>query len=320
MVQDGSPNVIGTANPPVSLSWRPTGGAFQTVPVTGGGAWSATVPATADEIQASYGDVPVNFSASFAVRAGIPANDIGRDGQPIPPDAPIRNCVTVAATGAHPPLRLHRPDRRAALGAVQQGAHLGAGRGSWWRDQLGHRARRRRHLCRRAPAAGRHRLPAARARPGRTDQPGRPDQRHRHRVPGRADPDPDAGRLRHRPGAADLVVARGLHTAARAVGNHHRQLEGRARCPAGLGRQHRGPERHQPLGRHPANRAGGHHLDDAAPGLQAGPGQPRLGVQRLRDHRSHVTRGWCHLPGGDRQHQRHPGDQPGRDRHAAHPG
>ena len=102
MVQDGSPNVIGTANPPVSLSWRPTGGAFQTVPVNGGGAWSATVPANADEIQASYGEVPVNFSASFALRAGIPANDIARDGQPIPPDSPIRNCVNVAATGAIP--------------------------------------------------------------------------------------------------------------------------------------------------------------------------------------------------------------------------
>jgi uncharacterized repeat protein (TIGR01451 family)/LPXTG-motif cell wall-anchored protein len=102
MVQDGSPNITGTSNPPVTLSWRAAGGTFQTVPVNGGGAWSATVPANADEIQASYGDVPVNFSASFSVRAGIPLNNIDRNGALIPANAPIRNCVVVAATGAIP--------------------------------------------------------------------------------------------------------------------------------------------------------------------------------------------------------------------------
>ena len=162
MVQDGSPNVIGTANPPVSLSWRPTGGAFQTVPVNGGGAWSATVPADADEIQASYGDVPVNFSASFAVRAGIPANDLARNGQPIPPDAPIRNCVTVAATGAIPrsactdqtvvPLSVQFSKVRTSAPVVAPGGEI-----NW---SIGRR--RRRHVGRCAPAAERHRLPAAR--------------------------------------------------------------------------------------------------------------------------------------------------------------
>ena len=216
MVQDGSPNVIGTANPPVSLSWRPTGGAFQTVPVTGGGAWSATVPANADEIQASYGDVPVNFSASFAVRAGIPANDIGRDGQPIPADAPIRNCVTVAATGAIPrsactdqtvvPLSVQFSKERTSAPVVAPGGEIN------WSIGLGVDATSADVL----QQPSHHRLPAARARPGRTDQPGRPEQRRRHRVPGPADPDPDAGRLRHRPGAADLVVARhAVHVAAR---------------------------------------------------------------------------------------------------------
>ena len=165
MVQDGSPNVIGTANPPVSLSWRPTGGAFQTVPVNGGGAWSATVPANADEIQASYGDVPVNFSASFAVRAGIPANDLSRDGQPIPADAPIRNCVTVAATGAIPrsactdqtvvPLSVQFSKERTSAPVVAPGGEV-----IW-----SHRARRRRT---RRPMCSSSRASPTACRPGST--------------------------------------------------------------------------------------------------------------------------------------------------------
>jgi LPXTG-motif cell wall-anchored protein/uncharacterized repeat protein (TIGR01451 family) len=100
--QTGGPNVTGTGNPPLSVGWRAgTTGGFTTVAVTDTGAgWSATVPAAAGQIQVSYGTVPVNFSASFQVRAGIAANGLNRTGQPIPPNAPIRNCVFVSATGA----------------------------------------------------------------------------------------------------------------------------------------------------------------------------------------------------------------------------
>jgi hypothetical protein len=98
MVQDGSPNLTGTGTAP-QISWRPLGGTLQAIGTSpSGGGWGATIPANADEIVLGYGTVPASFAATAQLRAGIPANGIGRGGVPIAPGATIRNCVTVAGS------------------------------------------------------------------------------------------------------------------------------------------------------------------------------------------------------------------------------
>lgn len=105
MVQDGAPNVLGPGVAP-QVSWRPLGGgAFQPAATTSsmGGTWTATLPASADEIRLDYGRVPAGFQASAQLRAGLPLSGIGRDGAPIVAGSTVRNCVTttgVAGDGA----------------------------------------------------------------------------------------------------------------------------------------------------------------------------------------------------------------------------
>ncbi len=99
MVQDGAPNLTGAGTAP-QVSWRPLGGgAFQAIATSpAGGGWGTTIPAAADEIQLAYGTVPANFLGTALLRAGIPANGIGRDGVPVAAGATIRNCITVTGT------------------------------------------------------------------------------------------------------------------------------------------------------------------------------------------------------------------------------
>jgi uncharacterized repeat protein (TIGR01451 family) len=99
MVQDGGPNLTGTGAAP-QVSWRPLGtGAFQPVATSpSGGGWGATIPAAADQIRLGYGTVPAGVVGTARVRAGIPANGIGRDGIPVAAGANIRNCITVTGS------------------------------------------------------------------------------------------------------------------------------------------------------------------------------------------------------------------------------
>lgn len=103
-VQDGQPNVTGTGTPP-QVSYGPNAGSQTPVTVSnlGGGRWGATVPASAAVIAASFGTVPVGFSVSFQIRAGIQASGLDRAGNPIPADSPIRNCATVTASSGGTP-------------------------------------------------------------------------------------------------------------------------------------------------------------------------------------------------------------------------
>ena len=319
MVQDGSPNVIGTANPPVSLSWRPTGGAFQTVPVTGGGAWSATVPATADEVQASYGDVPVNFSASFAVRAGIPANSIDRNGQPIPADSPIQNCVNVAATGAIPrascttqtvvPLSVQFSKERTSAPVVAPGGEIN------WSIGLGVDATSADVLSSRSS-------PTA-CRPGPT-WPNRPTRPTRSTAPppGSRSP-PTLARTPAGCGTGQVLLTWSWPAGFTLPRGQSGTITVNSRVA---------------LDASPASVVNTAVLNATnltaaiqrtAPvaitsttlllGFKQVQGNLDPAFVDFEHHRSHVTRRWRHLPGGNRQHQRHPGDQPGRDRHAAHP-
>jgi uncharacterized repeat protein (TIGR01451 family)/LPXTG-motif cell wall-anchored protein len=97
MVQDGQPNLTGTGAPPqISVS---SGGAFTNLPVSGGGgSWSATAPASTDQVRFSFGTVPAAFSTTIMVRAGIPANGVGRDGQTVVAGQSIVNCADITAT------------------------------------------------------------------------------------------------------------------------------------------------------------------------------------------------------------------------------
>jgi hypothetical protein len=104
MVHDGAPNVHGPGVAP-QVSWRPLGGgAFQAAATTPmGGTWTATLPASADEIRLDYGPVPAGFQASAQLRAGLPLSGIGLDGAPIVAGSTVSNCVTttgVAGNGA----------------------------------------------------------------------------------------------------------------------------------------------------------------------------------------------------------------------------
>jgi hypothetical protein len=98
MVTDGHANLTGTGTAP-QVEWRPIGGAFQiltTFSLESG--WGAGISAHADEIRLTYGTVPANFSATVHVRAGRPANGIGRDGALVSTGANIRTCITVSAS------------------------------------------------------------------------------------------------------------------------------------------------------------------------------------------------------------------------------
>ena len=97
-----------------------------------GGGWGATIPVNADQIQLAYGTVPANFVATATVRAGIPANGIARDGMTIPrrrQHPQLRHGVRqLRRRGRHPAVVVHRSDGRPPGRALQQGAHLRAGR------------------------------------------------------------------------------------------------------------------------------------------------------------------------------------------------
>ena len=94
MVQDGQPNLSG-AGPPPTITATPGG------PVAvngGGGGWTATAPVDADQILFAYGTVPAAFSTQIEVRAGIPTNGVGRDGQTVVAGGTIENCALIGAT------------------------------------------------------------------------------------------------------------------------------------------------------------------------------------------------------------------------------
>jgi hypothetical protein len=96
MVQDGQPNLTGTGPPP-TITATPGG----PVPVAGGGGgWSATAPAAADTLLFDFGTVPAAFTTTIQVRAGIPSNGVGRDGQPVVGGTTFQNCVDITAVGA----------------------------------------------------------------------------------------------------------------------------------------------------------------------------------------------------------------------------
>ena len=46
-----------------------------------------------------FGDAPPNFRSTILLRAGIPANSIDRDGNPIVPGSSIENCIEISGTG-----------------------------------------------------------------------------------------------------------------------------------------------------------------------------------------------------------------------------
>jgi uncharacterized repeat protein (TIGR01451 family)/LPXTG-motif cell wall-anchored protein len=95
MVQDGQPNLTGTGGPP-TITATP-GGA---VAVSGGaGGWTATAPAAADTLLFDFGTVPAGFKSTIQLRAGIPQDGIGRDGQPVVGGQTFQNCIDINATG-----------------------------------------------------------------------------------------------------------------------------------------------------------------------------------------------------------------------------
>jgi LPXTG-motif cell wall-anchored protein len=95
MAQDGSPNISGTGPPPVSITATPGGN----VPISGGATWTATAPASTATLLFDFGDAPPNFRSTILVRAGIPANGIDRNGQPIVNGASIVNCIDISGGG-----------------------------------------------------------------------------------------------------------------------------------------------------------------------------------------------------------------------------
>ncbi len=95
MAQGGGPNLTGTGPPPVSITATPGGN----VPITGTTNWSATAPADTDTLLFDFGDAPPNFRSTILLRAGIPANSIDRDGNPIVPGSSIENCIEISGTG-----------------------------------------------------------------------------------------------------------------------------------------------------------------------------------------------------------------------------
>ena len=141
MVADGQPNVTGGGTPPV-LAWRPEGGAFQPLATAvSGGGWQATAPAATDELRASYGTAASGFSASFVVRAGIPASGLGRDGNPVEPLSVIANCARVSATNATPRFactaRPQRPSSSTFTKALASAAQVLPGDTVSWDMALG---------------------------------------------------------------------------------------------------------------------------------------------------------------------------------------
>ena len=96
MVQDGSPNISGTGPPPVSITANPGGN----VAITPGATWTATAPVSTSTLLFDYGTAPPDFLSTVQLRAGIPADGIDRNGQPIVEGQTIRTASKSAASGA----------------------------------------------------------------------------------------------------------------------------------------------------------------------------------------------------------------------------
>ena len=96
MVQDGSPNISGTGPPPVSITANPGGN----VAITPGATWTATAPVSTSTLLFDYGTAPPNFLSTVQLRAGIPADGIDRNGQPIVEGQTFQNCIEITASGA----------------------------------------------------------------------------------------------------------------------------------------------------------------------------------------------------------------------------
>ncbi len=92
------------------------------VPISGGANWTATAPASTATLLFDYGTAPPNFLATIQLHAGIPANGIDRNGQPITAGQSIMQLHRHLGHGDHrQPAPVHDPDGRSGGRGVQQG-------------------------------------------------------------------------------------------------------------------------------------------------------------------------------------------------------
>ncbi len=95
MVQPG-PNLSGNGPAPISITATPGGN----VPISGGGGDGRPPhPPATGSLLFDFGTAPPNFLTTILVKAGIPADGIDRNGQPIVDGSTIQNCIEIAATG-----------------------------------------------------------------------------------------------------------------------------------------------------------------------------------------------------------------------------